>query len=168
MGEIAAALSANRATMDELIGAVEKAGDRWLIPGAPGKWSPSQVVEHVARALEESANEVAGRPSKLPSLPRLLRPVVRGLFFNRVLKTGTFRKAKTNKAMDPLTGPATPAEGRVRLEGALAEFDRQCRAHGESSDSVDSCVFGVVPLGDYVAFQRFHTRHHTAQLQARH
>ena len=36
-------------------------------PRAPGKWSPSQIIEHVARSLEESANMAAGRPSKFPS-----------------------------------------------------------------------------------------------------
>ena len=32
------------------------------------------------------------------------------------LPPAAFPKAKTNKAMDPASGPATPGEGRVRLE----------------------------------------------------
>ena len=53
---------------------------------APGKWSPSQVVEHVGLVLEESANVVSGTPSKFPTLPAFVRPMVRRLLFNRVLK----------------------------------------------------------------------------------
>jgi hypothetical protein len=164
MSDLATALDENRAEVRGMIDAIANVSDRWLTPRAPGKWSPSQVVEHVARALEESANEVAGRPAKFPVLPRFLRPVVRGLLFRRILRTGEFGKAKTNKAMDPATGSPTPAEGRQRLETALAEFERECRARGATSSTVASCIFGRVDLGDYVRFQRFHTRHHATQI----
>jgi len=164
MDELAAALTENRKAVDAMMDAIGKVEERWHVPRAPGKWSPSQVVEHVARALEESANEVAGRPAKFPTLPRLLRPVVRGLFFNRVLKTGRFGKAKTNRAMDPEAGPASPAAGRLRLEQALAAFEAECRTRLEKSTTIASGIFGTVALTDYVRFQRFHTRHHTAQM----
>lgn len=39
----------------------------------------------------------------------------------RVLRKGTFPKGKTNQAMNPARGPATPAEARVRLEGAVTK-----------------------------------------------
>src|SRR5437899_729825 len=102
--------------MEQLILAGERAGTAWTSPRAPGKWSPSQIVEHVARSLEESANMAAGRPSKFPRLPGVLHPIVRGLLFKRVLRRAAFPKARTNKAMDPASGPATSAEGRTRVE----------------------------------------------------
>ena len=58
------ALEASKDAMEQLIPAGERAGTTWTSPRAPGKWSPSQIVEHVARSLEESANMAAGRPSK--------------------------------------------------------------------------------------------------------
>ena len=85
MADINAALSACRDATDQLIAAAERSGPAWTASRAPGKWSPSQIVEHVARALEESANVAAGRPSKFPKLPAVLHPVVRGLLFKRVL-----------------------------------------------------------------------------------
>jgi len=88
MADVAEALAGNRAAVDELVSGAERAAGVWTTPRAPGKWSPSQVVEHVARALEESANVVAGVPSKFPTFPAFLRPLARGLFFNRVLRTG--------------------------------------------------------------------------------
>jgi len=161
MDDIEVVLEETRAAVEAPAAAGGEAAEHWLTPRAPGKWSPSQVVEHVARALEESANEIAGRPTHFPRVPRLLRP---GLFFKQVLKTGRFKKARTNRAMDPASGPATPDAGRARLEGALAGFEAECRARGEASATIESGIFGAVPLGDHVAFQKFHSRHHTPQL----
>ena len=115
MADINTALAASKDAVEQLIVLGQKTGPAWTAPRAPGKWSPSQIVEHVARALEESANVAAGRPSKFPKLPAILHPVVRGLLFKRVLKKAAFPKAKTNKAMDPASGPPTPEEGRVGL-----------------------------------------------------
>ena len=164
MADVGTVLAGNRAAVDDLIAAAGRTGAAWTTPRAPGKWSPSQVVEHVARALEESANVVAGTPSKFPTFPTMLRPIVRGLFFNRVLRKGRFPKAKTTKALDPATGPATPAEARRRLEGALAEFDQACRTRAASGPIITSTLFGAVSVEDYAKFQELHTRHHRAQL----
>src|SRR4026209_2461289 len=73
------------AAVAELSAAAERAGAVWTKPRAPGKWSPSQVVEHVARIMEESANVAAGRPSKFPTIPFFLRPIVRVIVFKRTL-----------------------------------------------------------------------------------
>ncbi len=122
MADINAALGASKEAIDQLIMAGERTGPAWTTSRAPGKWSPSQIVEHVARSLEESANMAAGRPSKFPKLPGVIHPIVRGRLFKRVLRKAAFPKAKTNKAMDPASGPATPGEGRVRLETAHQKF----------------------------------------------
>ena len=164
MPEVNTTLAASRAAINDLIAAAERCGAAWTAPRAPGKWSPSQVVEHVAMALEESANEISGAPSKFPTFPGLVRPVVRMLFFNRVLKKGAFPNAKANEALDPARGPATPAEARVRLEAALASFDRECRTRAASGRSVASTIFGTVSVEDYAKFQELHIRHHCKQM----
>ena len=164
MANIDAALADSKEAMDQLIVAGERTGPAWTAPRAPGKWSPSQVVEHVARALEESANVAAGRPSKFPKLPAVLHPVVRGLLFKRVLRKAGFPKAKTNKAMDPASGPPTPAEGRDRLETAHKKFDEACRQLAASGGGMRTTTFGVVGVEDYVRFMELHTRHHVKQM----
>jgi hypothetical protein len=165
--DLDSALAANRSAVDELILAAESAHAHWTTPRAPGKWSPQQVVEHVARALEEGANVVAGRPSKLPTLPALLRPLAR-FFFRRVLRTGTFPKARASKEMDPalagLAGPASPAEARARLDRGLAAFERACRERAASGGDVPSLAFGRVPVAEYARFTALHTRHHAKQI----
>src|SRR5262245_7055909 len=101
-------LAANRAAVLDLVAAAERSTTTWTTPCAPGKWSPSQIVEHVARGLEEAANVVSGAPS-FPMIPAFLRPLAR-LYINRILKKGVFPKGwKAHKEFDPASGPATPA-----------------------------------------------------------
>ncbi|PYR66919.1 MAG: hypothetical protein DMF88_14670 [Acidobacteria bacterium] len=166
MADVSAVLAANREAVSDLIAASDRCSACWTAPRAPGKWSPSQIVEHVARSIEESANMMAGAPTKFVTLPFFVRPLARTLLFKRVLRTGGFPKAKTNKAMNPASGPAMTSEARTRLEGALARFDRELRARAQSSDSVTSSAFGTVPLTDYARFIEIHTRHHTRQMPA--
>jgi len=164
MANLDAALAACKDATHDLIAAADRCGSTWAVAPAPGKWSASQIVEHVARSLEESANVAAGRPSKFPKLPAVLHPVVRGLLFRRVLRKSAFPKAKTNKAMNPQAGPATPAEGRVRLETAQRKFDDARRELGSRRTAMRTTVFGAVPVEDYVRFMELHTRHHCKQM----
>jgi hypothetical protein len=156
-------LAANRAAVMDLVAAADRSAATWTTPRAPGKWSPSQVVEHVARGLDEAANIVSGAPS-IPMPPAFLRLVGR-LFFYRILKKDAFPKGfKALKAMNPTSGPATPAEARVRLEGAFARFDQECRRRAASGQHVVSTGFGRVSLEDLVRFNAIHTRHHCKQM----
>ena len=165
MADVGEALRQNRAAVDEFLADVDRMGAEWAAPRAPGKWSPAQLTEHVARALEQSGKVIAGQPSVFPTFPIFLRPVMRGLFFNSIVKTGRFPgSARTNKPMDPEGGPATPAEGRQRLQTALGALEAATRAHGPGDQKVNTTTFGRVTLHDYVLFQAHHTRHHRAQL----
>ena len=166
MADINAALTASKEAIEQLIVSGERCGHAWAAPRAPGKWSPSQIVEHVARSLEESANMAAGRPSKFPTLPALVHPLVRALLFRRVLRKGTFPKARTNKAMNPASGPATVAEGRMRLEAAHEKFAAACRQVASRDEWMRTTIFGVVRVVDYVRFTELHTRHHDKQMAA--
>jgi hypothetical protein len=159
------ALRAARSAVDSLSVAAAARGDAWARPRAPGKWSPAQIVEHVARALEESGNVVAGRPSRMPALPAPLRPLVRRLFFNRVLRNQTFPKARSARALNPTEGPPTPAAGRTRLEEAFRAFETECRIAAPQQSMVTSTAFGSVRLVEYIRFQELHTLHHVRQLK---
>ena len=165
MADVTTALEANREALEGLIAAAAAAEANWTTPRAPGKWSPQQVVEHVAIALEEGANVLSGAPSKFPSIPGLVRPIMRGLFFNPTVRKGKFPTgARAGKAMSPESGPATAADARPRLEQALARFDDACRARASSDGMVVNPVFGRVSIEDYARFSELHTRHHTLQI----
>ena len=167
MADIHTALAASQDAIDQLMVAGERTATAWTAPRALGKWSPSQIVEHVARSLEESANMAAGRPSKFPKLPGVVHPIVRGLLFKRVLRKAAFPKAKTNKAMNPASGPATPAEGRVRLETAHQQFAEACRQTVSHGERMRTTIFGAVLVEEYVRFMELHTRHHGRQMADR-
>jgi len=158
------ALAGVHAAVAELGAAAERVGVAWTKPRALGKWSPSQVVEHVARIMEESANVAANRPSKFPTIPFFLRPIVRLLVFKRTLWRRAFPKMKAIAAFVPATGSATPADGRVRLEGALRRFDQACRARAASNQDVVSTMFGAVAVADFATFQELHVRNHLLQM----
>jgi hypothetical protein len=159
--DLHAALAESKAALAQLIAAGEKCGPAWATPRAPGKWSPSQIVEHVAMSLEESGKNIKGEKSAFPTLPGFIRPVVRIFFFNRALKAETFPSGKANKAMSPTSGPQTPAHGRDRLQQAHIAFERACREMGER---FNHSIFGDVATSDYARFMAKHTRHHTRQM----
>jgi len=162
--DLNAALIASQEAVDHMNRLSESAAAAWTTPRAPGKWSPSQVVEHVARSLEESAKVGRGEPSKFPRLPAVLRPIMRTLFFRRVLKKQGFPKARTNAAMNPSHGPMTPAEGRIRLETAHGSFHDACRQLASRGEMFSTTIFGRVPVVEYVRFMEIHTRHHSKQI----
>jgi Protein of unknown function (DUF1569) len=146
-----------------MVRAAAASGGSWQVPRAAGKWSPSQIVEHVAIAIEESAHVALGEPSKFPTLPFFVRPVVRALFFNRILASGKFPKARAPKSLAPVRCPASAAEARARLDGALARLEQACRARS-AAGVVDSPIIGVVPVEDFARFQTLHLRHHIKQM----
>ena len=164
MGDVKSVLNENRSAVDDLLAAADRTGAAWQTAPAPGKWSPSQVVEHVARVLEEAGHVVAGTPSKFPTLPAFVRLVLRTLFFKRIVSKGTFPKSRAAKSFNPASGPATPADARRRVEAALSTFDQACRARAETGQPVASGVFGSVPVEDFAKFMAVHTRHHVKQI----
>jgi len=168
MADLNTALAGSKNAVDELVGAGERAPAAWTAPRAAGKWSPSQIVEHVARTLEESANVADGRPSKFPKVPGVIQPLARRLAFTRVLRKSEFPRGKTNKAMNPVSGPDTPADGRARLVAAHQKFEDACRRLASQGGRMRTPIFGPVAVEDYVRFMELHTRHHREQMSDRH
>jgi Protein of unknown function (DUF1569) len=168
MPGVAEAMTQNRQAADLLCAAADGASEVWEVPRARGKWSPSQVVEHVTRALEQSARELRGEPALFPKFPVPLQPVMRGLFFNWILRRGSFpRGTRTNKEMNPERGAATPAEARARVHEALHDLEQTVKTRSAGFGPVHSGAFGAVALSDYLMFQAIHTRHHIPQIESR-
>lgn len=166
MSDLDSVLASNRAALADFLATAERCEAVWRTPRAPGKWSPAQLSEHVARSLEEAANEVSGQPSKFPNLPFFLKPVARSMLFNRVLRTGGFPKAKTSKPFNPEAGPTSPAQARSRLEAAMTRLDEACRSRGQGEQQVRTVTFGTVTVADYARFQGIHVQHHGKQFPA--
>jgi len=165
MPEIDLAIAGLHSAVSDMLDAADRASLVWTVPRAPGKWSPSQVVEHVARLMDQMTKVAAGEPSGFPTLPRLLRPLVRYMFMTRALSSGVFPNGKkTIPEFDPATGSPTPADARLRLATSLGAFDHACRMRAGSGEAVPSTMFGRVPVVDFVRFQELHVRHHLQQM----
>jgi hypothetical protein len=163
VGEIDSVLAASREAVHRLIATAALTGAAWATPPAPGKWSPSQIVEHVARSFDASVNVASGQPSGFPRLPAIVHPILR-ILFRRILKKGALPKGKTSKAMNPMDGPATPADGRARLEAAHDRYETACRQLAARGEPMRTPMFGPVPVEDFVRFMELHTRHHDRQM----
>jgi hypothetical protein len=166
VASIDTALAASRAASEQLLADAEAMAARWATPRVPGKWSPSQIVEHVARSYDGAVHMAAGQPSAFPRLPVLIHPFVR-IVFRRLLRKGSFPNGRTTKAMNPLAGPSTPGDGRARLEAAHDRFEAACRDLAARGAPMPTTMFGAVPVEDFVRFLELHTRHHDGQIGAR-
>jgi hypothetical protein len=166
VGEIDSALAASREAVHRLIETAALTGAAWAAPPRPGKWSPSQIVEHVARCFDASVNVAGGQPSAFPRLPAIVHPVLR-IVFRQILRRGAFPKGKTTKAMNPLNGPATADEGRARLDAAHERYETACRQLAARGEPMRTPMFGRVPVEDFVRFMELHTRHHHRQIDSR-
>ena len=137
----------------------------WTRPSAPGKWSPGQVTEHVALAYELS-RAVLRRTYAGRSFPRPLRPLLRRVGLEPVLRRGAF--GKRNKAPEPLRPGPTPAAQETltaRLQSSAAALEADLAAAARSGQTtVDHPFFGRLPLVDLLRLQVIHTRHHRPQL----
>jgi hypothetical protein len=157
------ALAASREAVDRLITAAAATGPAWVTPPAPGKWSPSQIVEHVARSFDASVNLAAGQPSAFPRLPTILHPILR-IVLRQMLRRGAFPNGRTTKGMNPADGPLTPAEGRIRIDTAHDRYEAACRQLAGRGEPLKTPMFGPVRVDDFVRFMELHTRHHRRQI----
>jgi len=164
MTGIDAVLEDNVAAAAEVLEAASRAGDAWNTPRTPGGWSPAQVVEHVSLTLEQGTAVVSGRQSKFPNFPALLRPLVRGLYYNRVLKQERFPRSRTTAALEPSQAGAALAEADARLQAAVRNFNQACRDRLANGRPLQHPVFGTVSVESYARFQVLHIRHHRTQL----
>jgi hypothetical protein len=136
--------------------------EEWLKPRAEGKWSPGQVVEHVALSYE-SSNDVLHHRVPGSGAPRLLRPLLRALLLRPVLRLQGFPFAgKSPAVLRPGPVPTERSKLLGRLEGAARAFERDSNA--AESGTVDHPAFGRLPLVDLIQFQQIHTNHHAGQL----
>lgn len=162
--DISTHVADSQAALDEFLATADAASGHWTTPRAPGKWSPAQVAEHVARSFDQITAMIEGRPHGFPKLPFFLRPIARKLVLTRTLQSGTFPTARTFKDFNPQEGPTTPAAARERLRKAHQVYLDACHARARLDGKLTSSVFGTVPVGDYMRFSTMHIRHHQKQI----
>ena len=163
MSDLAAAIGQNRAHVEHFIATMLAVRGTWTTPVRPGKWSPAEVCEHIVLSYRKAAALVRGEASDFPKAPRLLRPLIRNLAFDRVIKRGAFMgRARTFKAITPDAVAASPDDAVEQLREAVAECETALETLGETA--LAHPMFGAVPAADYLRFLAVHTLHHQKQL----
>jgi hypothetical protein len=135
----------------------------------PGKWTPAQIVEHLALALELSATTFAARRAKEPMTRRgtTLREKV-----GKVFTFGLGRFPPGLKAPDRTT-PPPQVDGRAaeaHFRSALAAWEAVERdlLPGRRHDLfVKHPRLGDLTLEEWGRFHLVHARHHARQIRAR-
>jgi uncharacterized damage-inducible protein DinB len=166
MSDLDTAIADNHRAVEEFTSAARAVdAARWSLPRAEGKWSPAQLVEHIALTYEYG-RAVLKNNAPGPSAPRFLRPLVRRFVVTPVLRNGSFkRNAKAPAMFQPSSAPDAPADLLLRLETAVRLFEDEVRAaHRAGRSTLDHPFFGNMPVADYLRFQAIHARHHRAQL----
>jgi hypothetical protein len=163
MADLASALKAHHDAVEAFLATAASVPlAQWTVPRAPGKWSPGQVADHLAIAYDANRG-LLHLTSPGRGAPRLLRPLLRVLLFNPVLRRGAFIPgSKTPKMLQPSDSPAGPEALLARLRSAANDFESDAKT--SPSATIDHPIFGRLSLVDFVRFQEIHTRHHQRQV----
>ena len=165
MTEIETAIADNRAAVEEFIAAARGVdAGKWGTPLAEGKWSPAQIVEHLAIVYEYNRKVVTGTAGK--GAPKFLQPLAKWFVVTKTLKAGGFtRKGRAPGIFQPTAAPAAAVPLLARLATALSGFENDIRSgHPEARHNVAHPFFGKLPTVDYLRLQAIHARHHRSQL----
>ena len=134
-----------------------------------GKWTPAQIVEHLALAVEMSATTFTARRTKEPMTRRgttLLEKL------GRVFTFGLGRFPPGLKAPDRTTppprvdGPAAEAHFRNAL-AAWAAMERELLPARRRDLFVKHPRLGDLTIEEWARFHVVHARHHARQIRAR-
>jgi hypothetical protein len=143
-------------------------GDGWQSPLAPGKWSPAQHVEHVARAYAAAVLDlIHHQPMRLIGTPRQRRwwrlvglTAVR--FFGRIP-----RGAPAPREIRPSEQASRERhELLAELDGHVRSFEDAVRTQATTnSTGFTHPYFGTLSVRDGVRLAAVHTRHHERALR---
>lgn len=166
MAEIEDVIAENRRATDQFLrtaGQVPPA--HWAQPVSPGKWSPAQIVDHIAVTTEVALKAINGDPS-MGSIPKFLRFLPRKLGFDPVIKKGRFPEKQRGPAVfAPSTGHPSYDVSVERLNKAIAALETHVRGlMAQNQHSFEHSFFGRVSIADYIRFGTLHTQHHERQL----
>ena len=160
------AIAANREAAQKFLSTARTvAKEKWAAPVAPGKWSPAQILDHVAVTAEVSLKAIKGDAS-MGSIPRFLRFIPRVFGFNPTIKKGRFPEKQRGPAIfAPSTGHPSYEAGAARLESAVSALEQHTRDLAKAGTlAFEHSFFGAVTIADYVCFNALHTTHHEEQL----
>jgi hypothetical protein len=165
-----AAVDEHRIALAQLVDAAERVpATSWTTPRAPGKWSPGQVVEHLALTYEVLLRELRDGEGMRVRMPGWRSSVLRWIvlphvLFHRKIPPGVRAPREIRPADEAPPVDATLRRLRLRAEEFEDELDRARRAGG---GQLTHPFFGRVGPVKALRFCAVHAEHHGRQLPAR-
>ena len=135
----------------------------------PGKWTPAQIVEHLALALEMSATTFAARRAKEPMARRAttLREKVGKVFTFGIGRFPPGLRAPERTTPPPrVEGRAAEAHFRAAI-AAWEAVERDLLPARRHDLFVKHPRLGDLTLEEWGRFHIVHSRHHARQIRAR-
>lgn len=135
----------------------------------PGKWSPAQIVEHLAIGLEWSAQRFEERRARDPMVRRP-RSVAQRLGYFLVMRVGWVPSGAEAPAQSrPAEHPDPAAAERRFREGVarLLELGRLLLPARRHDLFVKHPRIGDLNLEEWLKFHVWHCGHHAKQIRAR-
>jgi len=135
----------------------------------PNKWTPAQIVEHLALALEMSATTFSTRKAKEPMARRAptLRERIGKIFTFGIGRFPPGLKAPERTTPQPkVDGPGAEAHFR----SALAKWEaveREMLPARSRDLFVKHPRLGDLTIGEWARFHLVHARHHARQIRSR-
>lgn len=166
MTDIEQVIADNRKATDRFLATARSVPkEKWEQPVAPGKWSPAQIVDHIAVTSEVALKAINGDPS-MGSIPKFLRFIPRKLGFDPTIKKGRFPEKQRGPAIfAPSTHHPAYEASVAKLERAMVALEAHVRnLMAANHRSFEHTFFGRVSIPDYIRFGTLHTEHHERQL----
>ncbi len=135
----------------------------------PGKWSPAQIVHHLALGLEYSQRTLASRRDHAPMRRRRRTPVELAAYL-LVMRVGWLPSGfEAPRATRPAPQPdreAVTRQFREAVDGLLA-LERALLPARAADLFARHPALGDLTLPEWLRFHEWHCRHHAKQIRAR-
>ena len=138
----------------------------WAQPAAPGKWSPAEITEHLARSYESHLTELRGGPGIRVRVKGLKLFILRWTVMPKLLRTGRFPEGvRAPSEVAPVTPAGTREAGVARFRELAATFEGEMAGRLEvGKGRITHPFFGKLTLDQALRFVELHVRHHGRQL----
>ncbi len=166
MAEIEDVIAENRKATEQFLATARNVPpEKWAQPVTPGKWSPAQIVDHIAVTTEVALKAINGDPS-MGSIPKFLRFIPRKLGFDPTIRKRRFPEKQRGPAVfAPSAGHPSYETSVERLNRAIAALETHVNGRmAKGEHSFEHSFFGRVSIPDYIRFGTLHTQHHERQL----
>jgi hypothetical protein len=162
---MAQAAADHRAAIEDVARVVEGQDPAcWARAPQPGKWSPSEIAQHLILSYGPPLAELDGGAGFAVRVPWWKRVVLRWKFLPQILGGKFPQGAPAPREIRPKTGAADPAQAACDLRESAARFaNRLAEAETGRRVRLTHSYFGKLTAPQILKLMAVHAGHHRAQ-----